>query len=118
MQIKNNPQNHPPGKVEEELKSVQKLLKIPIAFPAIYQDKRMISQRSCFTIHGEDLKPIKEILEENNIKLSDCLIEYKIDSEEGNAIIKQLNILGISAATIFPDLDHLAEDLRFDINGL
>jgi len=118
-QIRDHPrQNHSPEETKERLESMQRILKIPIAFPAIYQDRRMISQRSCFTIHGEDLKPIREILSENNIDESECLVEYNIDVQNRKAMMQQLNILGISAAAIFPDLDHLAEDLRFDINGL
>ena len=35
-------------------------LDVPIAFPATYQDQRMIAQRSCFTIHGLALEPIAE----------------------------------------------------------
>jgi hypothetical protein len=100
---------------DELLTLMNKLLKIPIAFPAVYQDSRMISQRSCFTIHGHDLKPIREILFENGIDETECLIEYNIDYESQKAMMNQLNILGISAASLFPDLDHLAEDLRFDI---
>ena len=96
-------------------KLMNRLLIIPIAFPAVYQDSRMISQRSCFTIHGAELKPIREILFENDVDESQCLIEYNIDYESQKDLMRQLNILGISAASLFPDLDHLAEDLRFDI---
>jgi hypothetical protein len=117
--IVKNSQNQPPDQIEKELDAIDKLsLKIPIAFPATYQDQRMIAQRSCFTIHGEDLKPIKDILNESNVKLSECLFEYSIDIEERNNMLDELYMLGISASTIFPDLDHLAIDLRYDINGL
>lgn len=102
-----------------ELEAIDKLsLKIPIAFPATYRDQRMIAQRSCFTIHGEHLKSIKVILRNHRLKISECLFEYKIDIEKRTAMLKHLNILGISAATIFPDLDHLAKDLKFDVENL
>jgi hypothetical protein len=78
----------------------------------------MIAQRSCFTIHGESLAAIPDILKKNDIDLSECLFEYKIDAQETNALLKELNLLGISAATIFPDLDHLADDLTYDVNSL
>lgn len=113
------PQNQTPEQIKNELKEIDRLsLKIPIAFPATYQDQRMIAQRSCFTIHGEDLEPIPDILEKSKIRLSECLYEYKIDAKQTDALLKELNILGISAATIFPDLDHLADDLRYDANSL
>jgi len=54
----------------------------------------MISQRSCFTIHGAELKPIREILSENDVDESQCLIEYNIDYESQKDLMRQLNILG------------------------
>ena len=93
-------------------------LDIPIAFPATYQDQRMIAQRSCFTIHGAVLGAIQDILKRKNIVLGECLFEYKIDSRKKKTLLKELSILGISAATVFPDLDHLALDLMSDIRSL
>lgn len=93
-------------------------LDIPFAFPATYQDHRMISQRSCFTIHGRDLRSMQEILKENNIMQHECLFEYKIEFEAINELLNDLSILGISAASIFPDLDHLAKDLCAEIENL
>ena len=91
---------------------------IPIAFPATYQDQRMIAQRSCFTIHGTELKTIKEILKQKRRRPKDYLFEYKIDFRKTKTILKELSMLGISAASIFPDLDHLADDLVADIENL
>ncbi len=89
---------------------------IPIAFPATYQDQRMIAQRSCFTIHGLELKPLTEILKKNKFDVSECVIEYQIDFDSTELLLRELSILGISAATIFPDLDHLSQDLIRDIS--
>jgi hypothetical protein len=88
---------------------------IPIAFPATYQDHRMFAQRSCFTIHGKSLKPLQDILSEEELKLSEYLIEYEIDIDEKSSLLKELSILGISASTVFPDLEHLAIDLKTDV---
>ena len=90
-------------------------LDVPIAFPATYQDGRMIAQRSCFTIHGTSLGPLQDILTGKNINLNDYLFEYRIDVAERSNMIKDLSVLGVSAATIFPDLDHLAIDLVSDL---
>ena len=90
-------------------------LDIPVAFPATYQDKRMIAQRSCFTIHGTSLAPLQDILRGKSEDLNNYLFEFKIDINERNNIMKELSILGISAATIFPDLDRLASDLVSDL---
>ena len=93
-------------------------MNVPIAFPATYQDQRMIAQRSCFTIHGTSLGSIIDILTGKNVHLSEYLQEYKIDDEACDYILKRLYMLGVSAATIFPDLDHLAEDLITEIGNL
>jgi hypothetical protein len=90
-------------------------LDVPIAFPATHQDQRMIAQRSCFTIHGITLKPLTEILTKINVKEADYVIEYQIDFESRESLLRELSILGISAATVFPDLDHLSKDLISDI---
>ena len=90
-------------------------LTVPFAFPATYQDQRMIAQRSCFTIHGISLVPLGEILKGKNVKLSEYLIEYQINTADRNSLLKELSVLGVSGATMFPDLDHLASDLVFDI---
>ena len=84
---------------------------LPIAVPATYQDQRMIAQRSCFTVHGKELKPIADILKWKNIDISECLFEYNIDTNSIPDILDDLSILGVSAASIFPDLDHLALDM-------
>ncbi|MCJ7702362.1 MAG: hypothetical protein MUO62_12325 [Anaerolineales bacterium] len=88
---------------------------IPIAFPATYQDHRMFAQRSCFTIHGRSLKPLKDILSKESIKLSEYLIEYEIEINAKSSLLRELSILGISASTVFPDLEHLAIDLKTDV---
>jgi len=86
---------------------------IPFAFPGTYQNQRMIAQRSCFTVHGTSLDPLEDILNsKEDLKMSEVLIEYQIDFEKTNNLLKELSMLGVSAATIFPDLDHLTFDLK------
>ena len=118
-QVRQNLQDEDPDQIERAVEAIRNMsLKIPLAFPATYQDQRMIAQRSCFTIHGGDLRPIQEILSESNIDLNECLFEYKIDIQAKTPMLQELSVLGISAATIFPDLDHLAKDLKSDVEGL
>ena len=100
---------------QKDIKNFEIDLDIPIAFPATYQDQRMIAQRSCFTIHGTSLAPMQTILTEKNVDLTDYLFEYKIDAGQKDRLLQELSILGVSAATIFPDLDHLASDLISDL---
>ena len=104
------------AQLKKELEAIQKIkLEVPMAFPATYQDQRMIAQRSCFTIHGALLEPMEGILKKNSINVEDCLFVYSIEGTSRKSLLNDLSFLGVSAATIFPDLDHLAEDLRLQI---
>jgi len=62
-----------------------------------------------------ELIPLAEVLKKNALDVSECIIEYQIDFDSRELILRDLSILGISAATIFPDLDHLSQDLIRDI---
>jgi hypothetical protein len=95
-------------------------LTVPMAFPAVCQDQRMIAQRSCFTIHGFLPDPLQKILEkEDKDKNSEkYLIQYEIDAKDDKKradLLSDLSLIGISASTIFPDLDHLSKDLIKEI---
>ncbi|UCD58389.1 MAG: DNA/RNA non-specific endonuclease [Candidatus Hydrogenedentota bacterium] len=65
--------------------------------------------------NGAELKSIQEIFRENDIKLTEYVSEYRIDIKARSSLLRELSMLGISAASIFPDLDQLAIDLRKDI---
>ena len=93
---------------------------VPIPVPGTYQSARMIAQRSCFTIHGSESKMgLKDILEERmRGDVESCLVEIPVfeDVDERNKqkMLGQLARLGISHATLFPDLDSLGIDLAAD----
>ncbi len=72
----------------------------------------MIAQRSAFTVHGKDLGPLDAVLQAKNIKVSDCLHTYAINQESCDQMLKELSWLGVSHASIFPDLDHLCRDIK------
>lgn len=84
---------------------------LPVAMPATYQDARMISQRSCFTVHGKVLESLPALLRRTGADVGDCLAEYHIDAAASGELLEDLAILGITGSTNFPDLDHLAKDI-------
>jgi hypothetical protein len=90
---------------------------LPIAIPGIYQDQRMIAQKSCFTIHGRILKPLNKLLKRKGCNIRDYLIEYPIVATKSKEITNELRVLGISQSTIFPDLDNLSKDLEYMIEN-
>jgi hypothetical protein len=85
--------------------------KLPIALPATFYDHRMLSQRSCFTVHGIIESGLMEAIQHEKEDIQDVLIEYQIDEQYTIPICKELNWLGITQTTIFPDLDNLGREL-------
>ncbi len=77
----------------------------------------MIAQRSCFTVHGKVLEPIPSILKSKGFDDRECLFEYSIDVSQAGDLMDELSLLGVSAATIFPDLDRLAKDLLAEVEN-
>lgn len=90
---------------------------LPVAMPATYQDNRMIAQRSCFTVHGKQLGPLPDLLRGKGLDMSQCLFAYEIDITGADTLLRDLAILGVSAATIFPDLDNLAKDICSEVGN-
>jgi len=44
-------------------------------------------------------------------------VTYKISPRASDKITKQLFYLGVSASTIFPDLDNLSRDLNYEVSS-
>jgi hypothetical protein len=119
--------NIAPAWEERGTKSGRIGIHTPIAIPATYQDTRMIAQRSCFTVHGSDReRGLKEIIAGlHKDEVGTCLDEIHIgcpdnkDEEHLQAVkremLGQLSRLGITKASIFPDLDGLGSDLKDEV---
>lgn len=70
-------------------------------------NRRVAAQQSCFTIHADVKKPIE---------LSP-MCRFLIASNNVETMQRQLHYLGVSAETMFPDLDGLARSITFDVFG-
>jgi hypothetical protein len=91
---------------------------------------RLVAQRGVFTIHGTDLS-ITNSETDNGIiadlndqarvlseKIDDCrkndlLASIRIDGSSKKAIQSELALMGITRATLFPDMDGLVQELKF-----
>ena len=93
-------------------------------------NRRMVAQRSVFTVHGSELTlSSKERDEELKVDLlkqatiisknveesrqGNLLAGIKIDYEAKRSINKELELMGITSYTLFPDLDGLVKELTF-----
>jgi hypothetical protein len=81
----------------------------PVAVHPTNIHARMSVQKSCFTVHGKEKKPLNELLDRFGFKY---LRKFVIDRGEMKKMLEDLRMLGISHATLFPDLDGLAKDLE------
>jgi len=79
---------------------------LPVAVLTTYTHPRMSAQRSCFTVHGRKKESLSELVPPSVLK------RYSIDPSVRDDLIGDLDLLGVSCATVFPDLDGLAKDLR------
>jgi len=86
-------------------------IKVPMAIPATYQGTRMIAQRSCFTVHGCDTRPLDEIVEND----PNIILPIPIDLASRYSILADLAILGTTQASIFPELDSIGKDLEAEV---
>lgn len=76
------------------------------AISATEWDSRMMVQQTCFTIHGIKT-PIENLKNSNRFLLS-----YIIPPEAKPKLRDELLLLGFWAYTLFPDLEHLSEELK------
>ena len=103
-----------PEKLKEEY-GLSETPKAPMAFLPPLMHPRMNAQQSCFTIHPSPQKgySIPEIISSNRY-----LMRYIIPKNLKKTFRSNLNNLGITYRTIFPDLVGLAKSLRDKENVL
>jgi len=80
-------------------------LELPVAVHPTYLHPRMSAQRSVFTVHGTKKLSLDQLVP------NDILIKFQIQPDARRFIIRDLAILGVQEATVFPDLDGLAKEL-------
>jgi len=83
---------------------------LPVAVQPTNVHPRMTAQRSCFTVQGKRKESLCDLLSEY-APGKDILRKYVIDKDKSKEILGDLRILGMSRATLFPELDGLAKDL-------
>lgn len=89
-----------------------KIVEYPIAVHSNYFDLRILSQRSCFTIHGTIEKDFASLFEDTILVIDNYLLKFIIPRKFASQLLDELNSMGISKSTVYPDLEHLALDLK------
>lgn len=86
----------------------------PIAVQTTYIHARMSAQRSCFTIHGSNNTSLEEQFAGSAFVKHGYLRKYVIERRSFGNIRNELRLMGISHATIMPDLDGLSREIKDD----
>ena len=87
-------------------------IEFPVAVKPTYIDVRMSVQKSCFTVHGSEKKGLSQLVNEDKKEFNNMLNKYIIVKKSVNQMKKDLMFMGISRATLFPDLSGLAKELK------
>jgi hypothetical protein len=86
-------------------------MRFPLAVQASAVDRRVVVQRSCFTIQGTDPRDLDAQLEGTHVTEQGFYRRYTIPRSEAPELLAELSELGISFATVYPDITGLAKEL-------
>lgn len=78
---------------------------LPVAFVPTHVHPRMAAQRSRFTVWGQDKRSLQDLITDAILK------RIPLDPVQKTQFQRDLRILGIQEASVFPDLDGLAREL-------
>jgi hypothetical protein len=85
----------------------------PIALTPPRQNPRIVAQRGMFTVHGTSRLPIDDIASSSDptdlIKLG-CIV---LDRSNLASIWDELEVAGVGRLTLFPELDSVAEHIKW-----
>ena len=110
LYLASEPMHNNPSSLAKDLK-LSKVPEYPLAFQPPFHFPRMVAQFSVFTIHPKP-KPgntIPDLL--TNEK---HLVRYVVPRSSKKKLLQDLAALGVTARTLFPDLDHLSETIVQD----
>lgn len=84
----------------------------PVAVQPSFVHPRVASQHGCFTIHGLRPEDFEAIAGAQSAFGRASLLKYAIEPDVIKGVIASLFDLGVSPASVFPDLEGLATELR------
>lgn len=82
----------------------------PVAVIPSAVDRRVVVQRSCFTIHGSQEDDLETLVDSTSVR--DALVRFELPRTEAPQLLKDLDALGVSYTSVYPDLPGLAQELR------
>lgn len=87
------------------------LPRLPLAVCLPHNSPRISAQQGLFTVHGSSRKPLEQLVP--NARLS-RLVKFVIPKEHVRTVQRELRLAGITASTLFPDLEGLCKHIASD----
>ncbi len=84
----------------------------PLAILPSNVDARVAVQRSCFIVYGRDKRDLEEALRETPLVTNGYFRKYTIPRAKAPVVLSELESMGISFSSVYPDLGGLAAELR------
>jgi hypothetical protein len=82
---------------------------LPVAVFPPHIDRRIVAQKSVFTLHGHEQDGFGVILERH----PDAQVyKIRINPAERSKMLEDLNRAGVTETIIFPDLEGLAREIQ------
>ncbi|WP_338725954.1 FRG domain-containing protein [Shewanella baltica] len=85
---------------------------MPAAIYGVHNSPRIVAQRGSFTIQGNNLTPLDKMFSEGTDWQANTLRKIIIPKENIKDILDMLICMGITDATIYPDLNGLALEIK------
>jgi hypothetical protein len=90
---------------------------LPVAIQTRLLDIRMAGQQSCFTVHGQNRSDFERLFANNEFARNGYFRKYVIRRALAPKLLGELDRLGVSFSTVYPDLNGLAMQLRLRFTG-
>ena len=91
--------------------------RLPLAVQARHLDMRMAGQQSCFTVHGSERTDFEVLLGDTPLVHDGFFRKYLLARRLAPQLLLELDELGISYATMYPDLHGLSTQLKLRFKG-
>ncbi len=106
-------------RTQNELVNGKKInvLRLPTAIYPSTIHARIKSQKGCFTLHGQNKRDFEIIFKNRSLIKDHKLIKYIIPKESVKDIFDELNDCGITYSVLFPDLDGLSKELKYQFQN-
>jgi hypothetical protein len=86
-------------------------------FQPFHIDRRIAAQAGWFSIHWYSEKPNKFYALDRIRKFRDDVVGYSVPKKHFAKLRKELRLLGVTEATLFPDLSGLSAEIQAETLG-